>query len=115
VHETLAEREAEIPGAEAVVNEEAAHCIADLRQLDVQPLIGELRARAETIRLSAVERALRGLPGLSEGERRVLDALSQSLVNKLLHQPMVRLREEAKRGQAAGYVMAVRHLFGLEP
>jgi len=79
----------------------------------VQPLIVELRARAEEIRLSAIERAIRARPGLSTEDQRTLDALSQSIVNKLLHQPMVRLREEAKRGQAAGYVMAVRHLFGL--
>jgi glutamyl-tRNA reductase len=111
---TLSEREAEVPHAERVVEEAAANCLADLRQLDVQPLIGELRARAESIRLGAMDRAMRELPGLSLAERRSLDVFSQSLVNKLLHQPMVRLREEAKRGQAAGYVMAVRHLFGLE-
>jgi glutamyl-tRNA reductase len=114
VHETMVEREAEVPHAERIVDEEAANCLADLRQLDVQPLIGELRAQAESIRVSAVGRVLRDHPDLGVAERQVLDALSQSLVNKLLHQPMIRLRDEAKRGQAAGYVMAVRHLFALE-
>jgi glutamyl-tRNA reductase len=113
LRDTLSEREAEVPNAERVVEEAAQNCLADLQQLDVQPLIGELRARAEEIRLSAIERAIRARPGLSAEDQHTLDALSQSLVNKLLHQPMVRLREEAKRGQAAGYVMAVRHLFGL--
>jgi len=111
---TLAERAAEMPRVEEVVSEEAARTLADLYQLDVQPLISELRARAEAIRVAAVERAMRDRHASSAAEREALDALSQALVNKLLHQPMVRLREEAKRGQAAGYAIAVRHLFGLD-
>jgi glutamyl-tRNA reductase len=114
VDETMKGREAEMPRAEQVVEEEVSNCLADLCQLDVQPLIAELRAQAEAIRAAAIDRTVRGLPTLTPAERDALDTLSRSLVNKLLHQPMVRLRDEAKRGQAAGYVMAVRRLFGLE-
>lgn len=114
VERTLAERAAEVPKVERVVDEEFARCLEELRQLDVQPLIADLRERAEAIRRASLERALHALGHVSVEQREAMEALSESLVNKLLHEPMVRLRADAKHGQAAGYAMAVRHLFGLE-
>jgi glutamyl-tRNA reductase len=111
---TQLEREAEIPQVERVVEEEAERCLNDLRQLDVQPLIADLRAHLESVRRTTLERAMRGLSDLTDSERRHIEVFSQSLVNRLFHEPTTRLRHEAEQGQAAGYAMAMRHLFGLE-
>ncbi len=111
---SLEERESEIPRVEEIVAEEAAECAAALRQLDVQPLIADLRAHTDDVRRVALERAGRQFSHLSEADRRRIEAFSESLVNRLFHEPMVRLRAESRNGQVAGYAMALRHLFGLQ-
>jgi glutamyl-tRNA reductase len=39
--------------------------------------------------------------------------MSHRLVNKILHQPTLRLKDEAAQGNAAIYVSAIRDLFSL--
>ena len=51
---------------------------------------------------------------LSPEERRAVEALTVQIVNKLLHDPTVRLKETAAGADGATYADAVRHLFGLE-
>jgi glutamyl-tRNA reductase len=110
----LHERETEIPRVEAVVDDETAQCIAALRQLDVQPLIADLRGHTDAVRRATLDHARRQFAHLSDEDRQHIEAFSESLVNRLFHQPMQRLRQEARNGQVAGYAMALRHLFGLE-
>ncbi len=114
IEEGLHEREAEVPRVEAVVEEEARQCIAALQQLDVQPLIADLRGHTDAVRRAALDRARRQFAHLGDDDRRHIEAFSESLVNRLFHEPMQRLRQEARNGQVAGYAMAVRHLFGLK-
>ncbi|MGA9836423.1 MAG: glutamyl-tRNA reductase [Gemmatimonadaceae bacterium] len=109
----LQEREAEIPRVETVVEQEATECIAALMQLDVQPLIADLRSHTDQVRRSALDGARRHFAHLSDADRAHIEAFSESLVNRLFHQPTQRLRQEARNGQVAGYAMALRHLFGL--
>jgi glutamyl-tRNA reductase len=113
VSDNLLERELEVPRAESILEEEAAECIRALQQLGVQPLIADLRAHTESVRRDALARASRHFAHLSDADRAKVDAFSESLINRLLHEPMVRLRAEARKGQAAGYALAVRELFGL--
>jgi glutamyl-tRNA reductase len=54
--------------------------------------IGRLRAHAETIRDSEVERALRRLGHLSDRDRNVVRALAKGLTNTLMHEPVRSLR-----------------------
>ena len=114
IEEGLQERAAEVPRVEAVVEEEAAQCISALRQLDVQPLIADLRHHTDGVRRSALEHAHKHFAHLSDADRAHIEAFSESLVNRLFHQPMQQLRREAQNGQVAGYAMALRHLFGLK-
>jgi glutamyl-tRNA reductase len=114
VHAGLEERATEIPAVEAVVEQETFECLAALRQLDVQPLIADLRAHTDQVRRTTLDSARRHFAHLSESDRARIDAFSESLVNRLFHQPTQRLRQEARNGQVAGYAMALRHLFGLK-
>jgi len=114
VERNLAERRAEIPKVEAIVAEEAAACMAWFRALDVVPTIVELRRRAEAIRRAEVEQALRRLSGLSDREREIIEMLSKRIVNKLLHEPTVRLKQHANGHSGFYYTEAMRELFGLD-
>ena len=59
--------------------------------------IRELRANADGLRRVQLERALRRLGHLSDRDRGVVDALSVSLTNALLHEGTVQLRRDAAR------------------
>ena len=43
-----------------------------------------------------------------------MEQLSQSLLNKFLHQPTVALKTAAEEGRGYGLLEAVRRLFGME-
>ncbi len=114
VEDHLNGRRREVPRVEAIVAEEVAAFMAWFRALEVIPIITELRRRSEEIRRAEVARALRRLGNVSERERQVIEAMSQSLVNKLLHPPTERLKVEAGNGQAALYAAVARALFDLK-
>jgi glutamyl-tRNA reductase len=100
--------------AEAIVAEEAERFRAWQASRGVVPAIASLRARAEEIRLRELQRADRRLADLSPEERRAVEAVTVQIVNKLLHDPTVRLKEAAAGADGASYADAVRHLFGLD-
>lgn len=109
----IAERHSEVPRVEAIVAEEVSGFDAWLRGVDILPVIADLRVNAERIRRRELERALQYLPDLDPETRRRLERFSESLVNKLLHEPTRQLRAESGDGGAAQYAQTVRRLFGL--
>jgi glutamyl-tRNA reductase len=100
--------------AESIVAEEAERFRAWQASRGVVPAIAQLRARAEAIRGAELARASRRLARLDDGERRAVEAMTAQIVNKLLHDPTVRLKEAAANADGAAYADAVRHLFGLD-
>jgi glutamyl-tRNA reductase len=100
--------------AEAIVAEEAERFRAWQASRGVVPAIASLRARAEEIRVRELGRAGHRLADLSPEERRAVEAVTVQIVNKLLHDPTVRLKEAAAGADGAAYADAVRHLFGLD-
>ncbi len=67
----------------------------------VVPTIRELRAYAEDIRAAELRRALAHLPTLSEEEQQTIQALTTAIVNKLLHHPIMALKDPADGPQLA--------------
>lgn len=110
----LAARQQEVPQVEAIIAEEQAILTGQLRELAAQPFIVDLRKKAETIRQQELERTLRHLGEVDPQVTAHLQYLSRSLVNKLLHEPTIRVKEQASNGRSAEYVATARHLFGLE-
>jgi glutamyl-tRNA reductase len=108
---TLAGRRQEAERAEELVAAEAERFRAWQASLDVVPAIASLRARAEEIR--AAELARLG-QRLSDAERAAVESATAQIVNKLLHLPIVRMKEAAVTADGVIYAETVRHLFGLE-
>ena len=113
VQSLLAERAAEVPLVEAILAEEETHFLEYLKALDMLPIITELRKQAEAIRQNELERTLRRLPELTEAERNRIDAMTRSLVKKLMETPTQRLRAEANCPHASEYATVARTLFDL--
>jgi glutamyl-tRNA reductase len=86
------------------------------RGMSAAPAITSLRQRAEAIRLGELARLDGQWDALSDADRERLDSLTRGIVNKLLHEPTVRVRAAAEdgRGEALRHLESLRHLFGLE-
>ena len=93
VEETLTGRRGEAIRAEAIVAAEGERFRAWLASLDSVPAIASLRDRAEAIRRRELAKMSPRLAGLSERERHAVESLTNQIVNKLLHQPIMRLKE----------------------
>jgi glutamyl-tRNA reductase len=110
VASSLAGRRREAARAEAIVAEEADRFREWQASREVVPAIASLRAHAEEIRATELERA-RGR--LSSSDQEVVESITARIVDKLLHLPTVRLKEAAAGADGGSYAQAVRHLFGL--
>jgi glutamyl-tRNA reductase len=114
VNGNLAAREQEIPRVEAIADQEAEAFISWFCALGVIPTITDLRRRAETVKAMELDKALRRLGNVSDRDRQIIAALAHGLMNKLLHEPTVRLKQHAAEGDGYLYTEVVRELFGLE-
>lgn len=111
---TLGQRAGAASAAEAIALEEVAAFDAWCRTQDAVPALTMLRERAEALRNAELERALRRLTDLSPEQQSVVEGLTRSLVNKLLHPPTRRLRDAAAQGDGQRYAAMVTDLFNLE-
>ena len=109
-----AERRAEIPRAEQIVDEEVEHFWAWHDTLAVVPVLKEFRGRMEAVRTAELERVFKQLQHLSPEDRDRLERFSESLLNKFLHEPTLALKREAEAGDGYLLVEALRKLFHLE-
>lgn len=105
-------RTQEVAAAEAIVDHELTKFRRWWRIRQVAPTITALVERAEDIRAAEVSRTLGRLTALGENERTRVEAMSRAIVSKLLHGPLMYLKEERADGLAIE-AETVRALFGL--
>ncbi len=108
----LRERKKEATAAEAILEHEIRDFLEWRRSLEVVPLLVELRRRADEIRKAEIEKARRRFGPLTPEQESALEAATAAIVNKLLHEPTVQLKQMAGNGQAE-HVGFIRKLFGL--
>lgn len=107
------ERRRESERAERIIFEERERFEGWLVALQAVPTIRDLRDRAEVIRQNEVDR-FGGRLGLEEGQHDVLEQLTRSIVNKLMHAPISRLRDENDREAGLVRLEEARALFALD-
>lgn len=105
-------REAEL--AEAIVADEARRFTDWRRALSVVPTIGSLREKAEQIRAGEVGRVAGQWESMSDADRERVEQLTKAIINKLLHEPTVRLRAAVAEGDGVAHLESIRHLFGVD-
>jgi glutamyl-tRNA reductase len=93
VEENLDLRRAAIPEVERIVAQHVREFMRWYQSRAAVPLIAGLRARAEAIRVAEIEKLFLRYPELDERQRDAVVATSVSIINKLLHAPLTRLRE----------------------
>jgi glutamyl-tRNA reductase len=106
-------RQAEARRAEGIIEEEIQQFAGWLGSLEVLPTVAALRGRAEEI----VEQVLREneskWESASPRDRERIDALARAVVNRLLHDPTVRMKE-LRDDRVHARMALVRELFALE-
>ena len=107
------ERRRESERAERIVYEEREQFEGWMVALQAVPTIRNLRDRAESIRSGEIDR-FAGRLRLEGGQNEVLEQLTRSIVNKLMHSPIARLRDETDREAGLIRLEEARRLFGLD-
>jgi glutamyl-tRNA reductase len=115
VARNIGSREAEAGRAGAIVDEEAHRFGQWLQSLDVVPTISALRERGEQVAEHVVRENEARFEDLSDSDRERLRAMARSVVNRLLHEPTLRLKDSVGEEASYRYVHTLRELFDLEP
>jgi glutamyl-tRNA reductase len=112
--ENIRDREKEAQKAEAIVQEEVVKFVQWYRSLDITPTIVALRKKFEDIRKKELDKTLSLHPDLSEKEKKSLEALTSSIINKILHEPLTLLKRPNGESAADLYIDSLQTLFKLE-
>jgi glutamyl-tRNA reductase len=113
VQANLKEREKEAVKAEEIIDQEVLRFHEWLSNLTVRPTIVALRKQLEEVRQKELQRTLSSLGDLDDHERKLLDAMTSAIVNKILHHPTRLLKQLDCDDDKLRYLDAVQMLFDL--
>ncbi len=108
------QREEEAIKAERIVEEEVIKFEQWLKTLEVVPTIVSLKEKAETIRQAELKKSLSSLGELSPSQMKSLEALTLSITEKILNDPILFLKKKADRPLGKSYLDTARRLFRLD-
>ncbi|MBN1548976.1 MAG: glutamyl-tRNA reductase [Syntrophaceae bacterium] len=114
VDENRSIRQKEAEKAEAIVTEEVQRYWEWYNTLEVVPTIVSLKEKTTDIIRCELERSSSWLQSLKDEDRSHIEMLVSSVVNKILHDPIVGLKDKSMDQSAKPYVAAIKHLFNLE-
>ena len=104
-------KEAEV--AEHIIAGEIIKFQEWLSTLNVVPTIVALREKAETIRLNELQKTFAHLPYLEEKDRQAIETLTEAIVKKMLHDPILFLKKKGERNTKELFVDFTQQLFNL--
>ncbi len=99
--------------SEAIVADEVQAFLGWLRGGDVAPTVAALRARADEVVAAELRRLSNRRPDLTEEQRADVAHAVHRVVQQLLHQPTVRVRQLAATPAGDQYIAVLRELFDL--
>ncbi|MCP9884892.1 glutamyl-tRNA reductase [Synechococcus sp. ATX 2A4] len=101
--------------AEGLLQEESRQFLDWWDGLEAVPTLNRLRQQLELIREQELQKALSRMgPDLSARERKVVEALTKGIVNKILHSPVTHLRAPQPRQQRHQSMKVLHELFALD-
>lgn len=111
VDSNIVERKKEAAKAEEIVEEEIETFSRWISSLDAVPAVIALREKAESIKNEEFERLINRLPDISEKERKAIEHMANSIINKLIHAPTVVLKEDSEDKDIL--IATIKKLYGL--
>ena len=111
--ENLKGRESEADKGELIVDQEVETFYQWFTSLDQVPTIVALKRKCEEIRQGELRKSLESnLKDISERERNAIENLTAAIIKKILHGPLMRLKDRPAEGGA--FHDTVRALFELD-
>ncbi|WP_018347646.1 glutamyl-tRNA reductase [Longispora albida] len=111
---TGAQSASDVAAAEDIVAEEVGAYAAWLRGAEIAPTVAALRARADDVVASELRKLSQRRPDLPDELRAEVARTVHRVVQQLLHQPTVRVRQLAAEPGGEQYAALVRELFALD-
>jgi glutamyl-tRNA reductase len=106
--------QSDIDEVRRIVGEETGSFEATRRAASVAPTVVALRAMASSLVDSELARLERRLPGLDDHEKHEVERTIRRVVDKVLHNPTVRVKELGGDPGGPTYADALRQLFALD-
>jgi len=110
----LAQRQQAAVKAGRIVREEAVKFEKWLKTLAVVPTIVSLRNKADTIIRAELKKSRSLLKGLTPSEKSAISALTRSVAEKLLNDPILYLKRKSDREPINIYLDVTRKIFNLD-
>jgi glutamyl-tRNA reductase len=114
VQENLAERKAAAEKILAMIEKELSEFKEWINMLGVVPVIAALREKALAIQAETMKSIERKLPDLTDRERKILNKHTKSIINQLLKEPILQVKEFSGEPDAAEKITLFKQIFGLE-
>ncbi len=114
VESNLEQRQKEALKVEDMIRAEVETFRLWFKMLGVSPVIRALQEKASQIHEETMNSLLNKLPELDERERTVIRKLSKSMVNQMLHDPIMKIKEMAVERHGNEAVQSFAKIFALE-
>ena len=101
--------------ARTIVAEEVRRFVVRRRGDELAPLIRAIRRRGDDVIQAELARHAGRLTQLTPDERAAVEALARGIVAKLLHDPIVALKERSEPGSGRPHAALLAELLGLDP
>lgn len=115
IDEKLGVRREAVPHVEEIIEEYVARFQSWYQSRVALPAIASLNQKAETIRAAELERLFARCPELTERERMLITGMSMTIISKLLHNLVTKIRDKAanNHAEALAHVRILDELFDL--
>jgi glutamyl-tRNA reductase len=100
--------------AESIISQELQDFLKWLSSLFVIPTIVALKEKANQIKNAELNRTLNRLGQINDREKKIINSMINTIINQILHDPIVNLKEYASTHQGHLYAEVLQNLFGLE-
>jgi glutamyl-tRNA reductase len=109
-----ADRDQAAAAAELIVAREATKFGEWLNGLAVVPTIAALKKRSAALCQAELAKTMTQLGNLSDKEKKAVEILAQSIANKMLHHPMLFLKQEANGMDTQSRLSFIRACYDLD-
>ncbi len=113
VDEQCTGRTRAVGNVNAIVDHEVDRYRSITSAREVAPLVSDLRRKAEDVRQQELQRYSAKLADLDPKQREAVESITKGVVNKLLHEPTVKLKDAAGHARGERLADSLRDLFDL--
>jgi glutamyl-tRNA reductase len=114
IEENIEDRLGAATKGERIVDEAVIRFRGWYENLDVVPTIKALRKKADAIAEAEVKKTLNSLSNLSDEDYQSIRRMAAAIINKILHDPMLSLKNSGTYGDKAVFLDSARKLFKLD-